>query len=437
MTLRLQLILSIIAALVISLIFAGTMAWWNAARSVATEMHAAIDAGTRIVRNTIEQLPATQDDPRYIERLLAVFDGNRHLRAALVDTNNVEHASSLTDSAPSAPLWFENLINVTPETSRIPLPQEAAPYVAIVLATYPRNEIGELWVRTRDDMAILVSFSIAAALMGYWIIGRTLRPLQTLSTGLAVVSGGDYTARVDGGGSPETARLAGAFNHMAEHLGTLEEKNRRLNEQLLSIQEEERADLARDLHDEIGPFLFAVNVDAAAISRLADAADKPEIKEQARAIQEAVSHMQRHVKTILAHLRSPGLLDIGLEQAVVNLATFWQRRHGEISIRVEIAAESFGESRDSAIYRLIQEGLSNAVRHAQARVINIAVRTHDDIIVEIADDGIGFTPPPNDSSGFGLVGMRERVNAMGGTLVMTTRPDKRGTVVTVRLPLGT
>jgi len=439
MSLRLQLILSMAAALLVSLVMVGTLAWWNATRSVTTEMHAALEAGARAVRNTIAQLPATSDDLLYIERLIPSFDGNRHVKAVLIGADGVMLETSAMAKTGGAPAWFVRFIGIPPESIDIALPPDTAAYRAIRLQTDPHNEIGEVWTRARDDMLIMAFFCLGTVLMGRWIVGHALRPLEKLSAGIAVIGTGDYGARVESDGPPEIAALAASFNVMAEHLGALESKNHRLTAQLLTIQEEERADLARDLHDDVGPFLFAVNVDAAAIAR--DAADKglDDIAEQVKSIQESVAHMQRHVRAILSRLRPAGLQDVGLEQAVGNLAVFWQRRHPNISIRVHISADTaqIGEAHNATIYRLIQESLSNAVRHGQSHSIDITVAAvRGDLVVEVLDDGRGLVRPLSETTpySFGIMGMKERVAALGGQLTVTNRTDGSGTVVTARLP---
>lgn len=439
MPLRSQLILSMVSALLISLILVGTLAWWNAARSVTTEMHAALDAGARIVRNSVAQLPATSDDPLYIERLIPAFDGNRHVGATLVKTDGGNAASSTMAQTGGAPEWFARLVGVAPERQEIPLPPDTAPYRAVILQTDPHNEIGEVWTRARDDMLIMAFFCLAAMMMGRWIVGHALRPLEKLSAGITIIGTGNYGARVDGSGPPEIAALAASFNTMAEQLGVLESKNHRLTGQLLTIQEEERADLARDLHDDVGPFLFAVNVDAAAIAR--DAADKglDGLATQVRSIQDSVAHMQRHVRAILNRLRPTGLDDVGLEQAVGNLAAFWRQRHADLVIRVRITANTarLNEARNAAIYRVIQESLSNAVRHGHSHMIDVMVaEDENDVIVEVRDDGQGLSGPIAAAmpQGFGIIGMKERIAALGGRLSVENRADGPGAVVTARVP---
>jgi two-component system sensor histidine kinase UhpB len=283
----------------------------------------------------------------------------------------------------------------------------------------------------------VVVFCILSFAIIYWTAGRSLRPLETLSAGFRTIGTGNYATRVAESGPPEVEHLARAFNLMAERLGALEERNERLHTQLLTIQEEERADLARDLHDDVGPFLFSVNVDVASIARLAEQHGDVEILERGRSIREAVSHMQKHVKAILGRLRPTGVSEIGLAQAVENLGVFWRRRHPGISIEFDVGTSnvSFGDVADATLYRLIQESLTNAIRHGRPSAIKVAIQTLEqgDILLQVSDDGVGLNAAA-ERTGLGLAGMKERITALGGTLSVRNHVDGRGASVTARLP---
>jgi two-component system sensor histidine kinase UhpB len=213
-----------------------------------------------------------------------------------------------------------------------------------------------------------------------------------------------------------------------------------LNEQLLTLQEEERSQIARDLHDEISPFLFAVNADLATISRLASQGRSAEIAGQIRSTLEAVSHMQRQIRTMLGRLRPGVLADFGLATAIMSMVEFWRRRHPGTSFKVSLppGGESFGALTDITIYRIVQESLSNAVRHGNAAEIFVAVTTAptdgagpNRVSVEVANDGQEIDKTAG--FGFGLTGMQERVQALGGRLVLARKPGL-GFSVTATLP---
>jgi two-component system sensor histidine kinase UhpB len=296
MTLRVRLIVLVAFVLLISVLLGGMLAWWHAAQSAREEMQAALLSGEHRVRDSLQYLPEVADREGDLRRLIATFNGDRHVRAALMNERGQSAAHSvLATPLHPTPEWFFNLLGVRPSASLIAIGPTVAEE-AISLETDPHNEVSEVWIEFRDGMVIVVLFCVLSFAIIYWTAGRSLRPLEALSAGFRTIGAGDYATRVAEGGPPEVEHLARAFNLMAERLGALEERNERLHTQLLTIQEEERADLARDLHDDVGPFLFAVNIDVASIARLAEAHGDEEILERGRSIREAVSHMQKHVK---------------------------------------------------------------------------------------------------------------------------------------------
>ncbi len=424
--------------LLVSLLSGGMLAWWHAAQSARAEMQAALLAGEHRVRDSIEHLAEVTDREGDLRRLIATFNADRHVRAMLLDSAGRSLASSvLSTPLHPEPDWFFDLLGVGPTTTLIAIGANVAAEKAIELKTDPHNEVSEVWIEFRDGMVIVLLFCVLSFALIYWMAGRSLRPLETLAAGFGTIGGGDYAARVAEGGPPEVEGLSRAFNAMAEHLGALEARNQRLHTQLLTIQEEERADLARDLHDDVGPFLFAVNVDVASIASSAEARGDTETLERGRSIREAVSHMQKHVKSILGRLRPTGLTDIGLAQAVENLGVFWRRRHPQLAVHFDLgpADVSFGDVLDATLYRLIQESLTNAIRHGRPRNVTVTIKAEDegDILLEVSDDGVGFADS-TDGTGLGLAGMQERIAALGGSLSVRNQADGHGASVTARLP---
>jgi len=223
---------------------------------------------------------------------------------------------------------------------------------------------------------------------------------------------------------------------MAARLAEAQLRNARLNEQLMTLQEEERADLARDLHDEIGPSLFAVNVTAATIQQLAAAGRTSEIPGQVRAIQDVVGHVQRYVKAILGRLRPVHAVELGLQPAVEALAAFWRARYPAIAFDLDISTDEadLDDATKEVIYRVVQEGLANAVRHGKPGRIGVAVRTRSGMILaEVTDNGT--VTDALAEPGFGLSGMRERVSARDGTLAIRRGAAGSGWTILASLPL--
>ena len=428
MSLRGQFFISVALALLLSLSVLGVVALGHARASVDNEMGKALEAGDRIVDNALLSLPHGGEDA-YLERLVRSFDDNRHVRVALVEGGR-EMATSHPAMPDPVPGWYRRMLEI-PTQQRIHTAERLGRR-SLHVTTDAGNEIGEAWTQFRDGAAILALFSLLVLGLLHLAMARIASPLKTLAAGFEALGGGDYGARLAPRGPREISILADAFNRMTARLQGLEDANRRLTGQMLAIQEEERADLARDLHDEMGPFLFTMRLDAEAIRAEAQNAGRGAMADRARALGEAVSHIQQRVRNILKQLRPDGLAETGLVVAINNLITFWRRHHGAIDIHLDIAAQGFGAEADAAIYRLVQESLTNAVRHGAAKQVWIVIAGDEKTIqVTVEDNGIGFTDAGN--GGMGLKGMRERLAALDGHLTVGARPGG-GTRLAAAIP---
>jgi len=434
-SLRTQLMVFIAIVLLVCLAIDGVFVYWHAVSKVDTEIRAALAVGARTVRDAIAGRQAQRLPHEPLESLVTDFNGDRHLRVSLVDNSGATVAASspLVPREP-APPWFFRLIANPSMVVRADVPDPSNAYRAILVETDPHNEIGEAWSDIVLSLAVLATFCGLVLSLVYWTIGRALRPLHDLSAAFSRIGAGDYAAHITERGPLELARICHGFNRMAHRLNEMEGRNRHLAEQLAAVQDEERSDLARDLHDEIGPLLFAVSVDLASIRQQTELPLNPTIVSRLDAIRDAVNQMQRHVKSILGRLRPPTLLDLGPAQAIDNLIVFWRARYPAVAFDVDMPPSSFGPAIDEQIYRIIQESLNNALRHGRAQHIAIAVRLNTDgiIAVDVSDDGVGFQAA--DGAGFGLLGMQERVQSLGGTLSARNRHDRSGVIVSARLP---
>jgi two-component system sensor histidine kinase UhpB len=418
--------------------FGGTVAWWEAARQVQAEMRSAITGAEHIAQAAVGDSNYGAPQHERLQRLIREFDGNRHLHATLIDrTHQIAFASKLEAPTTRVPGWFRFLLDSGPEVSRINLPPEFDAYEAVVLTTDSANELVEKWDDIGLALRVLVAFCTFVLGLVYWILARGLRPLQVLNGAFDRVGRGDYSQRVPESGPTELARLAREFNEMVTRLSAMQLQNARLNEQLAKVQEEERADLARQLHDEIGPFLFAVGLDISAIHQTINENEDISARLTPRfaAVRAAIAHMQKHIKIILGRLRPAVLLDLGLAQAMDNLIDFWRRRHPNVVFDVKMSPESFGEPLDEGIYRIVRESLNNALLHGQPSEIDISIRLGADDTVEInvTDDGGGLKPSTG-AVGFGVTGMQERAGLLGGTISVQNRSDGKGVAVSARLP---
>jgi two-component system, NarL family, sensor histidine kinase UhpB len=435
LSLRLRVLAAIALVVVLGAASGTVFAGWLARQTLRDELRAAMTGGAQTVARALDALPRSDDPQRDLRRLIATFDGNRHVLASLTDAHGAPLAASHPPaSLHAAPPWFLALLDPRLETQRIAAPGGDA----VVLTPAPGNDVGDAWLQFGYAMMVLGLVGLAGAVLVYITIGRALRPLRELSAAFGRVGLGDYGARVDADGPAEVARLAASFNAMAGDLEAMRRRTRVLEEQVLKLQDEERAELARDLHDEIGPHLFAVNIDAAMLGQALAAGRQDEAARQVGAIQAAVGHMQRRVRDILTRLRPAQLVELGLGAAIGELVEFWRSRRPDIDFAVDLAADEalLPDAVQEAIYRIVQEGLSNAVRHGQPGRIEIAVTAGDggEAVVRVVDDGLGRQGEVG-APGLGLVGMRERIEALGGSLEI--RPGAAGGwAILARAPLA-
>ncbi len=226
----------------------------------------------------------------------------------------------------------------------------------------------------------------------------------------------------------------------AELTFTLAE-NRRLERANVRIQEDERKSLARELHDEFGQYLNAIKVDAVCL-RNADLLDLAEVKRCSSLIVGIVDHLQDTVRGIVRRLRPAGLDELGLAAAIEDCLDGWRRRLPSVRFDCHVAAglTNLGEAVNMTLYRLVQEGLTNVARHSQARHVAISLEQHQGrsdragfVQLRISDDGVGIAATPS-SSGLGLVGMRERVESLGGAF-QASNVTERGFRIAAQLPL--
>jgi two-component system, NarL family, sensor histidine kinase UhpB len=435
MSLRSTLVFGLGLVLLFSLACGGVLVYWHAVDKVATEMNAALVVGEQTIRNAVANVRQDAPAPTELTAIVKGLDGDRHLRAAMLSADgSVLIQSTPLPSTEPAPGWFYKLLARRPAVRRIVVPGRA-PYAAILLETDAHNEIGEAWSDAILTLTVLALFCSLSALLSYWMTGRMLRSLNAISLSFRRVGAGDYATHVAEWGPHELQELSVGFNEMVARLADMSRRKDRLEEQLVEVQEEERSELARDLHDEVGPLLFAVSVDLTALQQHEAIRSDAAINGRLSATHDAVSRMQQHVKAILGRLRSPTVADLGLARSVETLASFWRTRYPLVTFDIEIAEEGFDVDVSASMYRIIQESVSNALRHGHPKSIELrVVREDTSMLVEVRDDGVGL-PPDRDNQGLGLTGMRERVSSLNGELEVASGPGGRGVRVTARLPI--
>ena len=432
MSLRTRVVIAIALVLMLGSVAGVGVAGWQAKRALRRELAAALEGARQTVSSAYEDLPRSDHPARDLRQLVATFDGNLHLRALLVAPDGNVIFASRAAPALGAPDWFADLLGDTLPDAHIPAPAPARG--TIVLRLMSANDVGALWREFIDLVGVLAASWLLGSITVWLAVGRALQPLSSFSDAFARIGAGDYAASVPEKGPAELVRLGHGVNEMARSLTVMRQQNRALEEQLRTLQDEERADLARDLHDEIGPHLFAINVDAATARRMIAAGDAAPALDRLTAIQQGAAHMQGLVRDILGRLRPTELIDLGLAAAVDELVAFWRGRHPAITFEVDLPAdEAIAPRLRETVYRVIQEGLNNAIRHGRPAQVTVSVTLDDPawMSVRISDDG---APPDRpEGVGYGLIGMRERVESAGGVLTIL-RGQNGGWTILARFP---
>ncbi|HET7573792.1 MAG TPA: sensor histidine kinase [Solirubrobacterales bacterium] len=260
---------------------------------------------------------------------------------------------------------------------------------------------------------------------------RRLAPLERLIEDMEKVDlsrSGPLPASIDGvGETEEVARLELAFLRM---LRRLEAERRRAGSAALRAQEEERARVARDLHDEVNQSLTGLLLRLEAAREAAP----PELEAELAETKALANQAMTELLSLARQLRPTALDDLGLAAAVGGLVE--QAGRGEIEATLDLHGDfsDLGDDAQLVVYRVAQEALSNAARHSGAGTVRVALRRKAGgaVGLEVADDGCGFAFAESER-GLGIGGMRERALLVGGELAIESRPG-RGTTVRLALP---
>jgi two-component system sensor histidine kinase UhpB len=283
-------------------------------------------------------------------------------------------------------------------------------------------------------VAVIVVLAIAVAVLATSLLRhrRRVAPLERLIEEMEKVDlsrpGPLLPSSIDGvGETEEVARIELAFLRM---MSRLEAERRRAGSAALQAQEQERARVARDLHDEVNQSLTGVLLRLEAARAEAPPQLEPELAETKALANQAM----RELLSLARQLRPTALDDLGLAAAIGGQVE--QLAHGEIE--ASFAAEGdFSDLDDDAqlvVYRVAQEALSNAARHGDADRVEVRLRrpASGGVELEVADDGRGFAFEKSEG-GLGIAGMRERALLVGGELTIESRPG-RGTTVRLSVP---
>lgn len=303
------------------------------------------------------------------------------------------------------------------------------------------------WQETEQMLRLTAITVLSLCLLVYFALEGALAPAKSLVAGLERIAGGDFAYRLPSYRLFELQRIGGGANHLADKIEHTLSERAELSKRLVNAQEQERRYLARELHDEFAQNLAAIRALAASVE-LKAARDCPELREEAQSLKQISLDMMTSLRGTLLHLRPAELENIGLAESLRQLIAVWRAvSRGRTRFELDVG-DAVGELAGEAaihVFRIAQEALTNAAKHAEARHVRLYLRPlalggkaarQVGVELTVEDDGKGRRrTEAGAGDGRGILNMRERVAALGGSLEFTDRPAG-GLTVRVVIPLS-
>ena len=413
------------------------------------------DTSVRLTRElvvtAIGSLQETDDPLPALNRFYESLGKLRHVDVKVLSGEEMPAAppaKAAPDSQSSVPGWFVDLIHTPARILIVPVTIKGVNYGRIAIVSNPVDELEEIW----SDVSWLafVSLLVTSAILGLvlLLVRQSLEPFEGLRRGLSDLEAGRSNVRIEQRGATEFRAISGALNSLAETLDRVKTENRSLVDRLIRVQDNERKEIARDLHDEAGPCLFSIRAGVVALSELtADPTpDVDKIRQTCGNVNRASEVLQNLFRALLGRLAPRGLTEFGLRELLKGLINSWQVSRSGVTLTLACPHDLSILDEPTALtaFRIVQESLTNIFRHANATSAQVRVefgslssRDQDSecapaVLIEIEDNGVGI--PDHPSLGLGLLGMKERVQALGGTISIGRR-DGGGARVAASLPL--
>ncbi|MCB1890125.1 MAG: histidine kinase [Rhodocyclaceae bacterium] len=374
-----------------------------------------LKASSRLV-SLMLALDDREAGPGAIEALVAQ-GGLRHV--------SVVRADALAEPAAETSGWQRYLLgDASSHSDAIAQHRVTVAGQTYVIQADPSSELGEALSNAALAFLSLAVFCLAA-LVAVWLSAeRALKPVRILERALEGIGRGRDCGRLGGFELREFASIGRAIERLSAELQQVRASERLLARRLIDLQENERRELARELHDELGQSLTAVATNAAVIERRAGQ-DSETVVACAHDIRAEATHMLDSVRGLLRQLRPHGLTALGLEAALQDLVDGWRAR-GEpprIDLQLTPPLPALEDAVSLCLYRTLQETLTNVIRHARAGRVQVALGISGQLLrLSVSDDGVGRAGDIGARMGGGLLGMRERVHLCRGELALHDVP---------------
>jgi two-component system sensor histidine kinase UhpB len=435
---------------------AGALTVYNAKLATRIEIAASMEVAERFVRGAIERTTRDMPGVHPLENLPLQVTNLRHVRILITDAAGREISQPRESGDVAAeedahvPDWFAGLLDVGDFRREVPVVSAGQRIGTVFIVGHASDEIAEVW-RDVSDLAILAGIvNLTVIVLLIVTLGHVLSPLVNLAVGLRQMGEGNLRFRLPRPKVRELAAIVDQFNSLASALDVAKVDNTRLNRRLITVQDDERRLIASELHDELGPCLFGLRADAASIKRLTAALPDEvaqAVRERITTLIQTTERIQTVNRRLLDRIRPMALQHVPLKDVIRTLVSDFEQHDPscDFSLSFGRVADRYGDCIDLTVYRCIQEGITNAVRHSGARTVAIELEQRTTVVPDsggcsaavvlrlaVKDDGCGIEP--GRQPGLGLLGMEERVRALGGRFAISRRSNG-GTRLDIAIPV--
>jgi len=439
---RLNLVLTGVTAIFVAVLAADEI------RHARSSIREEIEAANRVAAQVLGNLVFTYAAAGGAGAVQAMLERLGHVRAndlTLLDPSGklIYHSPpAVYKAGREAPAWFTRLLAPPPQRQVFTLGDGAQ----IVIEAQPSRAILDAWDDLARLLAIAAGLVIVLGGLAFYLVDRALAPFPVIAGGLERLERGELAFRLPPLPGSEAQAIGAAFNRMAQAVEDKVQAEREAREARTRLEErrelallveqsveEERRLIAHELHDEFGQSVTAIRTLAMAI---ATQSGEGNTRETARLICDEAGRLYDAMHGLIPRLAPLSLDTLGLAESLETLVRNSQQRHAAPLVTLHHRLSSdLGASVTLAAYRVVQEGLVNALRHARAKQVTIEVdATAERMIVAVLDDGVGLPENWSRPGHFGLRGLAERVEHLGGTLHVRNR-DPHGVALTAEIPL--
>jgi len=436
MSLRKQIIYRILSSALCILLLGGALAIWQARKSVDKEVDASSHLALQLIALSLDNNGVfwQSDDLSHFSTL----QQTRHLSIQLQKPDG-QIINFTGDNKPShpedlPPAWFIQLVQSDYPTVKHELKTQNGEFLTLLIQAQPLDEITEVWEETLRFLSLILLLTLLTFIVVSLALNKSLKSITVIVKTLRNIETGNYQQKLPPFEIKEFDSIANAMNHMMVELDKTRQENRALTQHSLSIQEDERQRLSQELHDELGQSLTAIKVMAVTVAH-----PKAEHEKISASIVSICNHLMLVVRSMMQQLHPLVLTELGLKACLEDLIQHWSERNPDLILTIDCddSVDSIDKTIAIQVFRVIQECLTNVIRHAEATEVNILLniieQPYAQLNLNISDNGKGCDLKTNQS-GFGLLGMKERIKSLNGEISFISMP-MQGMTIDVKIPL--